>query len=87
MEIGVLARGGDRGPLHLPARLTDALAGVHAPDCLECLTGFPDVEGIETSGFNLAPGGVSLTGFPDVEGIETSRRTRRRWRAASDRLP
>ena len=35
------------------------------------LTGFPDVEGIETSGFNLAPGGVSLTGFPDVEGIET----------------
>ena len=51
------------------------------------LTGFPDVEGIETSGFNLAPGGVSLTGFPDVEGIETSRRTRRRWRAASDRLP
>ena len=42
------------------------------------LTGFPDVEGIETSGFNLAPGGVSLTGFPDVEGIETDRNSRSR---------
>ena len=35
------------------------------------LTGFPDVEGIETipaGGLRLASG---LTGFPDVEGIET----------------
>ena len=36
------------------------------------LTGFPDVEGIET----LAEGRLSslqgLTGFPDVEGIETA---------------
>ena len=35
-----------------------------------CLTGFPDVEGIET--IRKSPKPIPrLTGFPDVEGIET----------------
>ena len=38
---------------------------------LSSLTGFPDVEGIETRGPVWECGRSSLTGFPDVEGIET----------------
>ena len=35
------------------------------------LTGFPDVEGIETWWAFVARRAACLTGFPDVEGIET----------------
>ena len=44
------------------------------------LTGFPDVEGIETVVFRRPLPSTRLTGFPDVEGIETAA-TRRpgRW--------
>ena len=35
------------------------------------LTGFPDVEGIETPGVPARRIPGCLTGFPDVEGIET----------------
>ena len=52
------------------------------------LTGFPDVEGIETRDKSPAiaiHGG--LTGFPDVEGIETSSRRSAQDRRGSDRLP
>ena len=37
------------------------------------LTGFPDVEGIETQSQHGHRGCYCLTGFPDVEGIETLR--------------
>ena len=42
-------------------------------DAHQRLTGFPDVEGIETSGQHRLRASSRLTGFPDVEGIETSR--------------
>ena len=54
----------------------------------KCLTGFPDVEGIETS--TMMPSRTvlfGLTGFPDVEGIETDPRIAGDLRIASDRLP
>ena len=42
------------------------------------LTGFPDVEGIETVVFRRPLPSTRLTGFPDVEGIETDRNSRSR---------
>ena len=40
-------------------------------DGVQRLTGFPDVEGIETHGSGVPARRFRLTGFPDVEGIET----------------
>ena len=51
------------------------------------LTGFPDVEGIETTRRTAAAWGRSLTGFPDVEGIETVLDDVLRGADQSDRLP
>ena len=51
------------------------------------LTGFPDVEGIETVRPECLRAVSSLTGFPDVEGIETPATVRRASTFLSDRLP
>ena len=40
-------------------------------DGVQRLTGFPDVEGIETDRNSRSRNTARLTGFPDVEGIET----------------
>ena len=51
------------------------------------LTGFPDVEGIETVIFGGVFDLAGLTGFPDVEGIETQTRFPFSISLESDRLP
>ena len=51
------------------------------------LTGFPDVEGIETGVPAAEAEAPGLTGFPDVEGIETLTEPLDAVFKLSDRLP
>ena len=65
-------------------RLVDA----HRLGEIQRLTGFPDVEGIETGRpWGRTSGRACLTGFPDVEGIETFWASPTADQLRSDRLP
>ena len=63
------------------------MAPARSAETTGCLTGFPDVEGIETGSTMCTQRVARLTGFPDVEGIETFPSCRLQAPRQSDRLP